>query len=140
MTPKQNLANIRSAYAALTDSIEAALIDLERTAGAFVCERPSVRTIQEIVCAHYRVPVSAMASPVRTDVFTRARHVAMYLARTHTRYSFIEVARCFARTHGAVMCAVRSINNAVSTDQAFAAELAQIEAAVRIKLTGKVAA
>ncbi len=129
------MGRVRAAYASLLSEINSLMTDMERSSGTFICDLPDVRVIQYAVCAHYMVPVQVMASPIRSDAYCKPRHVAMYLARQLTKHSLMELGRCFARDHGSVIWAIKSIKNQVELKPAFANELAGITASVRAKFS-----
>ena len=72
---------------------------------------PSVRAIQEAVCAVLHLSPHDLRSTSRTPHVTRARHLAMYLARQLTGLSLAEIARAFDRDHSTVLHAIRRVND-----------------------------
>lgn len=131
---KEKMTRVRGAYSALMQAIDEVVQELERTTGTFYCERPSIRLIQEVVCAHYMVPVQCMASPGRSVAFVRPRHVAMYIAREITPHSLVDIGRCFARDHGSVIWACAAIDKAAETDAKFAKELDALKTSCRVRI------
>ncbi len=72
---------------------------------------PSVSAIQEAVCSVLGVSRQDLLSPRRTAPISRARHVAMYLARDLTSLSLAQIAREFDRDHSTVLHAVRIVSS-----------------------------
>lgn len=100
------------AYAALSDapidlaSAQERLAETARGSRA----RITIEDIQRVVCSHYRIDKSEMASARRTRAVARPRQVAMYLAKELTPRSFPEIGRRFGgRDHSTVIHAVRTI-------------------------------
>jgi chromosomal replication initiator protein len=140
MTTKQKMARLRIQFCEILESFESIMRDMEGPVGSFACDNPEIDQIQEVVCAHYNLPRSAMTSPVRTDAFARPRQVAMWIASRLGKYSLREIGDCFARDSDTVRYAVPAISNAAATDKRFAVELAQLESSARIRLGKGVAA
>jgi chromosomal replication initiator protein len=73
-------------------------------------ERPSIPAIQEAVCSVHRISRDDLLSTSRSPRITRARHLAMYLARELSGLSLAQIARAFRRDHSTVLHAVRRVN------------------------------
>ena len=73
--------------------------------------QPSIPVIQEAVCAVLHLSPHDLRSASRTPRVTRARHLAMYLARQLTGLSLAEIARAFDRDHSTVLHAIRRVND-----------------------------
>lgn len=97
--------------------------------GEVVIERPlppTIRAIQEVVAAYYRLPLIEMWSDRRAREVARPRQVAIYLAKELTPHSLPEIGRRFGdRDHTTVIHAVRQIEKLCLTD-------AQLNADVRV--------
>jgi Bacterial dnaA protein helix-turn-helix len=65
-----------------------------------------VDDIVQIVAFNFDQRPHDMLSHVRSPAVTRARHVAMYLARQHTSYSSPDIGRVFGVDHTTVLAAV----------------------------------
>ena len=72
---------------------------------------PSVSAIQEAVCAVLGVSRQDLLSPRRTARVSRARQLAMYLARDLTSLSLAQIAREFDRDHTTVLHAIRTVSS-----------------------------
>lgn len=89
----------------------------------------SCQHICGVVAAFYGVDLKHMLSHRRRDV--RVRQVAMYMCYDLTRHSYPSLGRIFNRDHTTILHATRKIEAAMAADPEFAAEIKQIEAAVR---------
>ena len=77
----------------------------------------SISTIQKVVSQHYRVPVEAMKSKVRTARLAFPRQVAIFLARDLTAASLTQIGQRFGgRDHTTVIHACQKITNLVERD------------------------
>jgi chromosomal replication initiator protein len=76
---------------------------------AAVADAPSITAIQEAVSSVLGVPREAMLSKQRTPRVTRARQLAMFLARDLTPLSLAQIAREFDRDHSTVLHALRVV-------------------------------
>jgi chromosomal replication initiator protein len=72
---------------------------------------PSIVAIQEAVCSVLEVSREDLLSTKRTTPVTRARQLAIYLARDLTSLSLAEIAREFNRDHSTVLHAVRAVSS-----------------------------
>lgn len=72
----------------------------------------SVDQIKKVVSTHFGIKVSDMVSKRRNKNLAYPRHIAMYLCRKHTTYSYPEIGQCFGgRDHSSVIHAASSITN-----------------------------
>ena len=78
--------------------------------------QPTVVAIQEAVCSVLGVSRDDLLSPKRTARVTRARQLAMYLARDLTSLSLAQIARQFKRDHSTVLHAVRAVSRRLDPD------------------------
>ena len=73
--------------------------------------------IQKTVASYYRVKVSDLKSAKRTKQFVVPRQIGMYLCRTLTGLSFLEIAAAFSRSdHTTVMHACDRVANGIKQD------------------------
>ena len=70
---------------------------------------PSIADVQSAVCEEFAITRSEMLSPIQTREITRARQVAMYLARSLTHKSHGQIARQFNRDPTVVSHACRVV-------------------------------
>lgn len=92
----------------------------------YVSVRPrrTVKRIQEIVAAHYGIPIGEMVSRRRHRSFARPRQVAMYLARETTPKSFPDIGRFFGgRDHTTVIHAIKAVERLCRDDEDFAVDV-----------------
>jgi chromosomal replication initiator protein len=88
----------------------------------------SMSRIQAVVCRHFDVSKIDLIGERRHPEPTRARHVAIYLARTMTTKSLPEIGRHMGgRDHTTILHAYRKIAGLVAEDARFASELAILE-------------
>lgn len=112
---------------------EIVLVPLHQIAQVYARLRrnPATRVvdiIQNACCVHFAVSRKEMLSPRREARIVRARHVAMYLAKILTDYSFPEIARCFGdRDHTTVLHACRKIKHLAETDRQMKLNLDALE-------------
>lgn len=92
----------------------------------------TIEKIQEVVAAHYGVPVSEMKAKKRTRAIAFPRQVAMYLARELTDASLPRIGEEFGgRDHSTVIHAYDKIKEASSTERSLALTLRELEQKVR---------
>ncbi len=92
---------------ALTDEvIEGLLKDILREEGR---RRITITAIQKEVALHFDVRIAEMTARGRKADIAFARQVAMYLSRTMTDHSLVEIGRAFGRDHGTIIHAVRKV-------------------------------
>jgi chromosomal replication initiator protein len=92
---------------ALTDEvIEGLLKDILREEGR---RRITITAIQKEVALHFDVRFADMTARGRKAHIAFARQVAMYLSRTMTDHSLVEIGRAFGRDHGTIIHAVRKV-------------------------------
>jgi chromosomal replication initiator protein len=132
-------SNVRELEGALTrvhamSSLQSKPITLELTQTAL---RPlfqpktvalSVDDIKRAVADHFGIKVSEMVSKRRTKNLSFPRHIAMYLCRKHTTYSYPEIGAHFGgRDHSSVIHAANVVSTKVGSDQQVKALVAEIE-------------
>lgn len=92
----------------------------------------SVATIQVKVAEARRCTRADLLSRKRTYPLSLARHIGMYLAKKLTPFGFPEVGRRFGgRDHSSVLHACQRIAAMMKEDPVFAAEVEQIESAIK---------
>lgn len=78
-----------------------------------------VDEIKNAVAEHYDVDVAVIDSKKRTARIVEARQVAMFIVRTMTDFSLVEVARAFGKDHGTVIYAVKKIKKRCEESASF---------------------
>jgi chromosomal replication initiator protein len=87
----------------------------------------SISTIQKLVAQHYRIPVDAMKSKVRTARLAFPRQVAIFLARELTSASLTQIGQRFGgRDHTTVIHACKKIKNLLEHDVSLKASVSQL--------------
>ncbi len=92
----------------------------------------TVEQVQRVVARHFNLDVRDMKSKRRTDAVAFPRQVAMYLARTLTELSTIQLGDNFGgKDHTTVMHACNKIKNKLSGDPYFVALVNKITQEIR---------
>lgn len=100
-----------------------------------VQNRPKIILIQEIVAAHYSMPISVMTSKLRPKRFVEPRQVAMYITRELTNYALDHIGYSFGgRDHGTVKHACNAVVNRIATEPVFANQIATMIEVARERL------
>jgi chromosomal replication initiator protein len=74
-------------------------------------------SICDAVCTYFRIDPQQLRSRRKTAELVRARQVAMYLCRQHTKSSLKEIGRQFGgRDHSTVIHALTSVDDALKSD------------------------
>jgi chromosomal replication initiator protein len=92
----------------------------------------TIDSIQRAVAEHYDIRLADMTSRRRPASIAMPRQVAMYLSRTLTKSSLIEIGEAFGgRDHGTVIHAVKKVTSAVETDPEFRDRIDRLQAELR---------
>ena len=77
----------------------------------------TVDLIQKVVANHYNITTSELKGPKRDKKLATPRHIAIYIARQLTEYSFVDLGNEFSgRDHTTVMHSYEKIENAIKVD------------------------
>ncbi len=88
----------------------------------------NIATIQKVTAQHYRVPVEAMKSKIRTAKYAFPRQVAIYLTRELTNCSLTQIGQRFGgRDHTTVIHACQKISELLERDVALKAAVREIK-------------
>jgi len=88
----------------------------------------SISTIQKVVAQHYRVPLDAMKSKVRTARYANPRQVAIYLSRELTSCSLTQIGQRYGgRDHTTVIHAHKKISDLIERDVTLKSTINQIK-------------
>ena len=108
-------------------------ITLEIAKGAvadIVTDRePSSVTVDKIfgaVSVKYGVSPEEIKSKKQTAAIVNARHVAVYLIRTLTDLTLVQIGDLFARDHTTAMSSFRKVERSISSDTSFEAEINEL--------------
>jgi chromosomal replication initiator protein len=87
----------------------------------------TVERIQEMVSAHFKVPLHLLTSSKRSKEVAQARQVAMYLSRELTRSSLPDIGKQFGgKDHTTVLHGYKQIKRLVESNEQFKAEIDQL--------------
>jgi chromosomal replication initiator protein len=91
-------------------------------------KKVNIALIQRVVSQHYRVPVDAMKSKVRTAAYAFPRQVAIYLSRELTSCSLTQIGRQYGgRDHTTVIHACQKIAEKMSDDVSLKTTVEQLK-------------
>ena len=87
----------------------------------------TIEIIQKVVAGVYHIDTKEMRSKKRTDEVAFPRQIAMYLARSLTERSTVEIGEAFGgKDHTTVLHAWNKIKTMINTDPFFAANINKI--------------
>lgn len=86
--------------------------------------------VLRIVATYYNVSRLTILGSCREREPVRARHIAMYLARSMTPHSYITIGTKFRRDHTSCIHGFYKVQKRIQDDPAFAAEIEQIKGMV----------
>jgi chromosomal replication initiator protein len=86
----------------------------------------TVERIQEVVSAHFKVPLQLMLSNKRSKEVAMARQVAMYLSRELTKSSLPDIGKQFHKDHTTVIHGCDKIKRLMESDGLFKSEIDQL--------------
>jgi chromosomal replication initiator protein len=88
----------------------------------------TVEYIQKVVCDYFKLPVEAIKSSSRKRDVVQARQIAMYFAKSLTKYSLASIgAQCGGKDHATVLHSCRTVNNLMDTDKKFRSNVYELE-------------
>ncbi len=90
---------------------------------------PSNVTVDKIFAAvsiKYKIPTEEIKSRKQTSNVVNARHVCIYLIRTLTDLTLSQIGQLFSRDHTTAMSSLRKIENRISSDTSFEAEINEL--------------
>ena len=109
-------------------SLEDARTQLKPTLSAGAASPLSVARIIDVVATYHGMRGKDLTGPSRQRQVTRARHIAMFLARTHLQMSLPELGRAFGgRDHTTVLASVAKIDSTRQQDASLQALLVRLE-------------
>ncbi|GAA5484039.1 chromosomal replication initiator protein DnaA [Haloferula sargassicola] len=92
----------------------------------------TIDSIQRMVAEHYDIRLADMTSRRRPASIAGPRQVAMYLSRTLTKSSLIEIGEAFGgRDHGTVIHAVRKVTSLIDSDSELRDRIDRIQSELR---------
>jgi chromosomal replication initiator protein len=88
----------------------------------------SVARVIEVVSAYYGLRVQDVKGPSRQRQITRARQIAMWLARHHLQMSLPEIGRAFGgRDHTTALASIEKINGLLTSDAGVQAVIKRLQ-------------
>ncbi|MEM9281231.1 MAG: chromosomal replication initiator protein DnaA, partial [Verrucomicrobiota bacterium] len=88
---------------------------LSDVCGSSDSQEVGIEQIKQAVAEHYDLDVSILNGKKRTARVAEARQMAMYLIRTMTELSLVDIAASFGKDHGTVIYAVKRIKSKCET-------------------------
>jgi len=82
-------------------------------------EQITVDLIKQVVCTHYNITLSDIASKSRKKSILRPRQVAMYLARKYTDQPLKAIGRSFNRYHATTIHSIAVVEKDLKADNSF---------------------
>ncbi|MDR0632979.1 MAG: chromosomal replication initiator protein DnaA [Holosporales bacterium] len=93
----------------------------------------TMEDIQQRTCDLFRIKMSDLLSNRRQQAFSKPRQIAMFLCKTLTTKSLLEIGRKFGgRDHTTVMHAVKKVQELYATDSEFAHDVDVLKALLTI--------
>ncbi len=83
--------------------------------------------IAEIVCSHLEVEIDAIYGKSRKREIVEARQIIMYLAKTLTKMSSVNIGMKIGRDHATVLHAEKAVKQRISVDKAFRSTIDAIQ-------------
>lgn len=131
----QRIQKARAALQTLIEEMEIIDREMALMASGYSCELAEVKIIQEMVASHYGLTPQIMMSAVRTEEYSNARGLAMYLSKEITFHGLREISNCFGgRTTGMVIHAHERILERMSNNQAFANDVEELMKAAKSRI------
>ena len=111
------------------DKVEHLLRDLFREENS---RQVTIDSIQRLVAEQFDMRLADMTSRRRPASIAVPRQIAMYLSRTHTKCSLVEIGDAFGgRDHGTVIHAVKKVKAQIETDRQVREQVQFIESELR---------
>jgi chromosomal replication initiator protein len=86
-------------------------------------KRFSITAIQAKVCSNFGISLEDLTSKKRAKKIVQVRQVAIFISSKLTTESYIEIGRCFKRTHSTVIHSIKAINKACEISRTFKDEI-----------------
>ncbi|MFC2604068.1 MAG: chromosomal replication initiator protein DnaA, partial [Treponema sp.] len=81
----------------------------------------SIENIQKVIADNYQISVQELRSKSRAQKYVIPRHIALYISKELTEYTFTELGNEFGgKDHSTVMHACDNIKDKIKTDSSFA--------------------
>jgi len=80
--------------------------------------------IKRIICQHFNLKMVELVSPRRNSALVNARHIAFYLAKKFTSFSYAQIATHFGgRDHTTILHGIQRIEKRLQSQRELAAEI-----------------
>lgn len=86
-----------------------------------------IESIANAVCEHFEVTEKDLKSTARNQKISRARHIAVYLARELTQQSFVNIANFFNKKHPTILFSYEKIKEEIKTDTGLAQQICDLK-------------
>ena len=86
-------------------------------------KRFSITEIQAKVCSNFGISLEDLTSKKRAKQIVQVRQVAIFISSKLTTESYIEIGRCFKRTHSTVIHSIKAVNKACEISRNFKDEI-----------------
>jgi chromosomal replication initiator protein len=87
----------------------------------------SITEIQTKVSSHFGISFEELNSKKRVKSILKARQIGIYIASKLTTASYIEIGKCFKRTHSTVIHSIRAIEKEMLLSKSFKNEIEMIK-------------
>ncbi len=92
----------------------------------------TIERIKEVVCAHLNLAVADILTNSRKREVAQARQIAMYLSKQYTKNSLSSIGCAIGnRDHATVLHACKTVNDLMSTDKTFKANVLEMESKLK---------
>ena len=93
----------------------------------------SIEYIQKVVCDYFKLSVDVIKSKTRKREVVQARQIAMYFAKSYTKFSLATIgAHCGGKDHATVLHACKTVNNLMETDKRFKAYVDELDKKINL--------
>jgi chromosomal replication initiator protein len=111
------------------EKVEHLLRDLIREEAS---RQVTIDAIQKVVAEHFDVRLADMTSRRRPASIAGPRQIAMYLSRSMTKGSLMEIGEAFGgRDHGTVIHACKKVSERIEMEPSIKESIARIESQLR---------
>jgi chromosomal replication initiator protein len=114
---------IRAKSALMGGQVEMALVREVVEGIVGIPKNLSAMMIGEFVSTQFNVSVQDLQSRTRKRAVVFPRQVAMYLSRTHTQESLVDIGKAFGRDHATVLHAIKVVSDRILRDVSVSAQV-----------------
>lgn len=95
--------------------------------------KPTMQAIVGAVASTFNMKHELLSGPSRKRIVTRPRHIAMFLTREITTFSYPKIGRYFHRDHTTVYAGVQVIANLIMKKPTVAANVERARVTLRLR-------